>query len=212
MGILKIAITKGKDFIEVNTDSPEDGGDLPAEVYARALAEGLKVLLNAGMGKITSTLMPDEATRKAEAMLKAKENLDNLRAGKLKAARGAGSAKVAGVIMTEAMRLARNLVKDEMKRQGLKVSYVAASEITIAAKALIEATPDIVKQAEANLAERAKVAVTIDVKAIPIDQGKVDKAEAAKAKKKEQLSAKQAGQTAVVAKGKAKKPAAAKHA
>lgn len=197
MGILKIAITKGKEALDVETD------DLPEAVYARALAEGLKVLLNAGMSKITAKDIPNEDERKAEAMLKAKANLADLRAGKLKTARGAAAAgKVAGVVMTEAMRLARNLVKDEMKRQGLKVSYVAASDITVAAKALIAATPDIVKQAEANLAERAKVAVTIDVSAIPVDANKVAKAAEAKAKKAEQLSAKQAGQTVVAAKAK----------
>ena len=55
MTVLNIPITKAKTTMAINTDSPEEGGDLPADVYAEALALGLKVLLNRGTSKVTSS-------------------------------------------------------------------------------------------------------------------------------------------------------------
>jgi len=157
MSIMKIPVTKGKSAVDINTD------DLPEDVYAEALAQGLKVLLNRGMSKITSKDIPDEDTRKHEAMLVAEKNLEALMKGEFRRTASKGDAKVPGVVMTEAKRIARNLVKDAMKRKGIKVSYVEASEITKAAVALIESDPNIIVSAEANLRERAAVDVSIDV-------------------------------------------------
>jgi hypothetical protein len=96
--------------------------------------------------------------------------------------------------MTEARRIARNLVKEELKRSGVKVSYVESSEITKAANALLAADPDIIKQAEEEVEKRAKKKVAIDVGSIPISQKKVKAAEARKADKT--LSAAKAGRVA----------------
>lgn len=57
---------------------------------------------------------------------------------------------------TEAMRLARNEVKDEIKRQGMKVSHFEASEITRAATELLKQSPSIARQARKNVLERKK--------------------------------------------------------
>jgi len=86
-----------------------------------------------------------------------------------------------------------------MKRQGIKVSYVEASEITKAANALIAASPDIIKEAEAALAERdakaAKVKEALGgiASSIAVSPKKQKAAEEAKAKAKEVTSAAKAG-------------------
>lgn len=54
-------------------------------------------------------------------------------------------------VRTEAMRVARNIIKAELKRQGLKVSWIEASEITRAARHLIRAEPNIVRRARYKL-------------------------------------------------------------
>lgn len=198
MGILKIAVTKGgKDaVVELDTDN------LPEHIYAGALAEGLKSFINKGMAKIlTKGLEGSELdSAQAAASKKASENLAALLDGTFKLP-GTKKAKsgVSGAVMTEAKRIARNMVKDEIKREGkVKVSHIAASEITRLAVLVIEADPSILEQAAENLAARESKApkgklaellggVIVDPKLVA----------AAEAKKKPSgtLSAKQAGRT-----------------
>jgi hypothetical protein len=188
--MFEIAVTKAKDTLQV--DSDVDLAD--EEVYKWCLQEGIKAYINRGMTKITKANYPDPEKLKEAALEVAMQNLEDLKAGKLpRRGRATKESKVPGVVMTEARRLARNLIKDEMKRQGIKVSHVEASEITKAANQLLEADDSLIKQAEANLAERAKTPIKVDVKALikesPI---KVAAAEAKKAKQKAATSAKQA--------------------
>lgn len=190
MSLLAIAITKGKASIEIETD------DLPEDVYREALIQGLKVLLNRGMSKITVAAYSDKADPaaavKEAAMVKAAENVIAVKAGDIKFTGSAKTKKVPGAVMTEARRLAKNLIKDAMKAQGIKISHVKASEITKAANSLLDDSPEIIAQAEANLAEREKAPIKIDLKAlIKEDPELVAKAEARKSKKGT-LSAKQA--------------------
>jgi hypothetical protein len=59
-------------------------------------------------------------------------------------------------IMTEARRLAKNLIKDEMKRQGIRISYVEAKDITALANELLldeHAGYALRRKAKANLHE-----------------------------------------------------------
>lgn len=207
MAKLKVPVTKaGKDaFIEINTDDPAQGGDLPAEVYEEALAQGLKVLLNRGTTKITKASFNGDVEKlKAAAMEKAQEQLELMRTNKIRRT-GAKSDKASGAVMTEARRIARNLVKDEMKRQKIKISYVDAKDITAAANNLIASMPEILEQAKQAIAERDAKAVTMKdalasiAGAVKINPKKEAAAEAEKAKAKEQLSKTQAG---IVAKGK----------
>lgn len=51
-------------------------------------------------------------------------------------------------INMHAKLIARNLVKAELKRQGIKVSWIEASELTRAANHLLECEPDIYELAE----------------------------------------------------------------
>lgn len=187
MAILQVPITKAKATIEIDTDK------LPDAVYAEALLQGLKVLANRGASKITKAAIPDEAEMKAEALAMGQKQVELIYSGKIKFTGGAKSTKESGKVMTEARRLARNLVKDEMKRQGIKISHVEAKEITKAANEVLasETGASIVEMAKANIAEREKAPVKIDVSHIAISEKLVAKAEAKKAK--DQLSAKQAG-------------------
>src|SRR5579862_5030384 len=76
--IMAVPVTKGSGSVDVDLST------LPDDVYREALLQGLKVLVNRGMSKITKEALPDEATRKSEAMLKAQKNVDDLKAGKVK--------------------------------------------------------------------------------------------------------------------------------
>ena len=194
MAELQVPVTKGGASVVIDTDK------LPQEVYEAALAEGLKSLVNKGMSKIMTKGLEGQklAEAQAAAMTKAQQNADAMHAGTVKLPGRKAKGKTPGKVMTEAMRLARNLIKDAMKAQGIKISHVKASEITKAAKAYLEQDASLIQKAEANLAEReAAPAPTIDIKAlITEDPALVAKAEAAAAKKKDQLSAKQAGITA----------------
>jgi UDP-N-acetylglucosamine enolpyruvyl transferase len=166
--------------------------------------QGLKVIAERGMSKITKANIPDEDTRRAEIKAKAEANVQDMYDGKVKITGAKTVKKASGAVMTEAMRLARNLIKDAMKANKIKISTVKASEITKAAKAYIESNPSLIATAEKNLQEREQTPMTIDIKSlIHVDPELVAKAEAkaAKAKADKPLSAKQAGKVAPRAKG-----------
>lgn len=206
MAILNVPVTKAKGTVEIDLDT------IPEEVYKEALLQGLKVLVNRGASKISKVTYPVEAELKTAALAKAQEQVEAIKAGKIKITGQKKVAGVTGAVTTEARRLARNLVKDEMKRQGIKISHVEASEITKAANELLAAdtkphedgTPNLYEQAKANLEARAKVSVSskINIKALIHESPElVAKAEARKAKKDGTLSAKQAGKVKTRAKG-----------
>lgn len=189
MASIRVPITKGKGFIEVDTEA------LPDAVYAEALLQGLKVMANRGMTKITKELYPNEEELKAAAMAKAEQTKADLLAGKVRIM-GAKSEKVSGALNTEAMRIARGIVKDAMKREGIKVSYVDAKDITAAAKTLLASQPEILEQAKASLEQRSKVVAEASlVNAIPVNAAKKAKVEKDNAEKRKSapLSAAKAG-------------------
>jgi hypothetical protein len=174
---LKIPVTKGKSFIEVNT------GDLPEHVYREALIQGLKVLVNRGMTKLTKEAYPDAEKLKEAAMEKAEETLLNMYEGKIRIMGGAKSDKVPREVMTEARRMAKALVKEELKRSGVKVSYVESSEITKAANALLADQPEIIEDAKKEVERRAATKVKLDISSIPLSQKRIKAAEAKRADK-----------------------------
>lgn len=214
MAILRVPITKaGNRVIEIDTDDPENG--ITDAMYIMLLEEGAKVLLNKGMSKIaTKGLEGDELDKaKDAAYAKGLENFEALKAGKVRKGRAATTTadgkKVPGVVLTEARRLAKEVIKDEIRATGGKVSHVEASVITKAANELIATDSSYIEQAAANIAARtAKVApeITDDAKeatkarlaALGIHESPKLKAAAdkAKAERKTQLSAKQAGKAA----------------
>lgn len=199
---IKIPIVKGKDVLEIDIDK------LPDAVYKEVLLQGLKTIMNRGMSKVTVGNLGDEEKVKAEAMVQAQKNLAALYEGKVRITGGKGKSGVTGAVKTEALRLARNVIKDEIKKQGGKISHYKASEITEAAKAFLETDGgksliDMAKKAvEARSKKAAEVGsdLTGALAGLKEDPELVAKANA-KTKKGGTLSAKQAGMTAK-AKGK----------
>lgn len=197
MGVMNIKVTKANRTIAVDTS------ELPDEAYQFVLQKGLEALMNARMSKIlTKDLEGDKLTEAQEAAAKiAEENLANLKAGKISKGRGgakdANGNKVSAVVMTEARRLAKEVVKNEIRAAGMKISHVEASVITKAANELIAADPSFIENAKANIEARSAVKSAINIADLVHESPKlVAKAEAAKAERKTQLSAKQAGKAA----------------
>lgn len=168
--IVKASTKEDPSFAEVCIE------DLPEDVYKEVLIQGLKTLLNRGMSKITGTKTDD--SRKA-VMEVAAGNLQNLYDGKIRMSAGVRS-KVSGAVKTEAMRIARLIIKDALKAAGEKVSHYAAKEITALATELIngEQGKDILAQAQAAIAERSKKeeSLKIDLSKIKADPKLVAKA------------------------------------
>jgi hypothetical protein len=128
MGIFKVSVTKGGDLIEVDTDK------LPEEVFSYVVQLGLKHMVNGKMGKVTKAAQPDDEARKAEAMAIAADNVENMYSGNVRAPVGLKVAKAKGPAKGKQTTLARAncrvLVKEEAKRQGIKISHIGAKEIT----------------------------------------------------------------------------------
>lgn len=193
--LISFALKNGAGEVSVDTSQ------LPDAVYREALMQGLKAIAERGMSKLTKEAYPDEAERKAAIKTKAEANVQDMYAGKVKVTGAVAVKKASGAVMTEAMRLARNLVKDAMKAASIKISSVKASEITAKAKELLGLDPSILTTAETNLATRAAspgVDLKTLVSSIKVDPVLVAKAEADKAKKaaNKPLSKTQAGKVA----------------
>lgn len=165
MTTLRIPVTKaGNRMIEIETDQ------IPNDMYNLALEEGLKVMLNRGMSKVPAAKGLEgkelEAVRES-AMLIAQANVEKLKESKLRKGRAAASSadgtKVSGVVQTEARRLAKEVVKNEIRAAGMKISHVEASEITKIANEMIASDPSFIADAKENIAKRtAMVAVGKD--------------------------------------------------
>ncbi len=150
MTIVAIPITKAKKNVSIDTDK------IPVEIYETALMEGLKVLCNKNMSKITvKDLEGDElAAAQEAAYAKGQENLENLMAGNLKKRKAAG--KESRAVTTEARRLAREAVKAAFKEAGKKLAGIKASVITAAADELIAEDDSYVAKARENVAKMAQ--------------------------------------------------------
>jgi hypothetical protein len=190
--IVNVPITKGKTTLAVAID------DIPADVWAEVILQGLKVLLNRGTSKVTKETYPKADELAAKAVETAQAQLELVMTSKIKFTGGKKKSGTTGAVMTEARRLAKALVKDELKRAGIKISHVEASEITKAANAYLETAKgaELIEQAKKNLAEREKVSIGdagLNIASmVAISPELVAKAEAKKAKGGT-LSAKQAG-------------------
>lgn len=193
MGIISVPITKAKASRDIDTDS------LPDAVYQEALLLGLKELANRGTSKLTkASVNGDEAKLKDEASKIADKQIELMLAGDIRFSTKQVEKKASGVVMTEAMRLARNVVKDQLKAAKIKISHVDAKDITAAAKELVGADPSFIEQATANIEARKAKPAAIDITAlVKVNPKKVAKAEAdkaaARAEAEKVLSSKQAG-------------------
>ena len=157
--------------------------DLPKDSYQEVLVKGLQGILTRGMADIKDKENPKN---RALAMEKAKSNLADLYASKIRMSKGVRAKGISGEVKTQAMRDAREHVKASLKAHGLKVSDYKASEISETAKAVLEGPdgPAIYAQAkatvEARKAEQGKI--KIDLTTLKPDPTLVAKGKA-KAKK-----------------------------
>lgn len=199
MTILQIPVTKaGNKTIAVDTDT------LHEKVYVAALASGIKTLVNGGATKLANvkdaTTDEEKADFEAKAVAKAEERVAQMIAGTLKIGRAAAVKGPSAQVITEARRLARDLIRQAIKDAGGKVSHYSASEITSHANALLndpDSGPGLITKAEENLEARTKSNIKIDASKIKEDPELVAKAEKAKQEKKAGvLSAAKAGKVA----------------
>lgn len=195
---LAIPITKGGQTYVVDVDFDQ----FSEEVFREICARGARELLETGLTKVTKSNYPDQAEREGAAQALAQKNLGKMLEGDIKFTvtgkkKKAGPGK--GAVTTEAMRMARAEVKEEMKRQGIKVSHVEPKEITRCAKEILEGEdgPEIWAAAEEAVAKRQAKLLTKPLGIhIQVSERKVKQAEekaGKRASKAEGLSAKQAG-------------------
>jgi hypothetical protein len=129
---MTIQIVKAKTTMEVEIDN------LPEETYAEALRRGLKDILNSEQTKFTKKDYPNAEELQAASLAKAQEQLEKAYAGTIRMSGQPRKAKVAGKVMIEARRRAKSFVKDTLRRDGVKVSYVEPRAITQAANDYLE--------------------------------------------------------------------------
>lgn len=186
---LSIPVVKAKQSVTIVTEQ------LPEAVYVEAVRLGLKELVNRGMTKLTKAAFKDDLVKMAEeVMAVATKNVENILAGKIRIA-GAKSDKASGKVMVEARRLAKAAIKEQLKRDNIKVSHVSAKDLTEAANALIAADASFIEKAKANVAETEATkneALSAIVKAVKVDEKLKAKDEEKKAQAKAALSAAQA--------------------
>lgn len=188
MPTFKIKISKAKADMEVDWDA------LPANVQQYIVEQGLSKVLNAATAKETKDKTPDNATREANAMALAAKRLDGLKEGKTGTKKSSDS-KVPGKVMTEARRLAKQIVKQAIKAGGGKVSDYTAAQITEAANLYITQHQEIIQKAEANIKAADDLAgvAAADISGLKADPKLVAKREAENAAKRAATEAKNAG-------------------
>jgi hypothetical protein len=143
MAKVKVPVFKGV-TLEVDTDLVPEQTQSGQNLMSAIFALGIGVFLKRGKGaKANAGLEPAEIAAK---------NLADLYAGKVRLVGAKGDDKTSGKVMTEARRLAKQMMRDAIKAEGGKISHYDASEITKAANALLEADPSIIEKAKENLA------------------------------------------------------------
>jgi hypothetical protein len=182
--VLRIYIPKAKTYIDMDT------ARLPNHVYQELLVLGGKAATTRGMTTLTKEKFPDPDELQAVALEKAKSNLEDLYAGKLTIRGASKDSKVPREVMTAARNIARKMVKEILKRRGVKVTQVKSSDITKAANSMLAANPSIIEKARKEIEDIEKdtdMDLDMDIQPDP-------KLVAAQAKKKtdKTLSAKQA--------------------
>lgn len=201
--IFEVPIAKGGKDATVRVVYEE----LSDDALRVVIAEGLKSILNSRMSKVgaTTKMEGDELSgANAKAMEIAAKNLADLQSGALGSkSKSKAKSELPREIQTEAMRIARAMVKDAIRAAKGYPSTYAASEITAMAKKFIEVKPEIVKTATENVSKRKALEgqTAIDVLALGKPDPKLEAKRAEAAAKRaadaasKPLSAKQAGKT-----------------
>lgn len=198
--VIKVKIAKAKTNIEVLFE------DLPPDIQLYIVEQGLSKVLNAATAKVTKANTESEAQLAELALAEANKKLDKLKKGDLKRS-SKSDGKVPGVVMTEARRLAKNIVKASIKAQGQRISDYEAKAITEAASIYLGEHPELIEQASASIeaSKNLATAAAVNVSSIPVSEVKRAKNEAKKAEARAATEAKNAGkpgsQKSTVAKG-----------
>lgn len=200
--IVTITLKGGCGTMEVDTSR------FDMATYKAIFVAGVESLvMKSGMSKllpgITKLEGKEQEGRIKEVREQAEKNLEAMYAGNLK---GGKAKKAAGAVNVEAMRLAKNMLRDLIKASGQKIGAYSAKEQTAAAKVILDANPHLLKLAEENLANRveeAKGAKKLDLKGLFGAKAESDEVKAkpkVPPKKKEKadkpISAAQAGKVA----------------
>lgn len=155
--ILKVKLKAGAGEVEVDTSQITD-----MAMYQYVFQTGLDTLVNkVGMSKIAAGLTKLEGDEKAKAIAavveQALKNVQAIYDGDLKGAKA--TSKRTGAVQTEAMRLAKALVKQTLRDNGYKISAFDAKELSTFAKDVLASNQDLYKTAEENLKARAALPV-----------------------------------------------------
>jgi hypothetical protein len=184
-----------------NSEATQDQVNQREELLAYCMQVGVQPLCSRGMAAIgTRGLEGAELEgQQAKALEVAKANLQKIYDGKI---RIVGKKKTPGgdrAITAAARRIARDIVKENIKAAGLKLAHYTAKQITEAADDCIASAEDnwIIEQAKEEIAARSKPTRTVkfDPTTLVADPKLVEKAEARK-REKVPLSAKQAAKPA----------------
>lgn len=212
MNVISVPIAKAGKDVTLDVDT----GQLSDEMYALVMAEGLKAILNSRMSKVGPVTklekegkLEELATNRDLALKIAQDNLTKLLAGEVKAKAAKSKSDLPREVLTEARRIARDIVKNQIRASGGKPSHYPASEITKAADAFIASDPSIIEDAKAALAKRAENKPSVDISTIIKESPALIAKLAEKSAKNKApgLSAKQAGMVPP-----RKKPQAPQHA
>jgi hypothetical protein len=171
--LISVPISKCGQSFDVDLDLTPD------QVYKYVLMEGFKSLMSRGLTKFVTRglvgeeleAIKDRAIEHVEATIKTIYDGTVRMMGVRKTKTG-----IPRAVMTEAMKQAREAVKVILRKKKIKLSTVKASELTKAAQAFLEATPQLLKDAQEVVRRREEA--DFDVSSIQVD---------------EVLSAKQAG-------------------
>lgn len=168
MAILDVPVKKAGAVLQFDTDKlkGEDMNDVRVHIYMH----GLIPLVNARQSNVPTPtaqakMKPEEVEgHKAEAMKRALENINALYEGKIKATKGAKASKGDKLVEAEALRMAREQVRDAIKKdKDRKISHYKASEITVIARELLAASPELMDEAREALAKRTAKPVSADL-------------------------------------------------
>lgn len=154
---LKIKLKGGVGEVEVDASKIVD-----MDIYQYIFQVGLETIINkVGMSKIaagiTKATGEDLAKRQDEIKAQAQKTIQAMYDGDLKGAKA--TSKRTGAVQTEAMRLAKALVKDTLRSNGYKISAFDAKELTAFAKEVLAGNQDLYKRAEENLKQRAELPI-----------------------------------------------------
>ncbi len=188
--IIDVNVPKAKTKLKLNWDA------LDLDTKLAIIQAGVEKIVQASTTKATKADYPDEKQLAEVALSMATKKLEEIQEGKWKPGRRAStSGKVPGVVMTEARRLAKNIIKAQIKAANQRISDYEPKVITEYANLYLQDHEELIAQAQKSIEDSKKLAekAAVDVSAIPVSAVKRAKNEARKAEARAATEAKNAG-------------------